>query len=61
MVLLSFTLSNFSLKHLGFTQVWFTLSKGTLMGVEFCHIQEFHVDVWHKPTQYCKTIILQLK
>ena len=20
-----------------------------------------HVDVWQKPTQYCKTIILQLK
>ena len=20
-----------------------------------------HIDVWHKPTQYCKAIILQLK
>ena len=25
------------------------------------HLWLIHVDVWQKPTQHCKTIILQLK
>ena len=25
------------------------------------HLWLIHVDVWHKPSQYCKVIILQLK
>ena len=27
----------------------------------YVHLWAIHVDVWQKPTQYCKTIILQLK
>ena len=27
----------------------------------YLHVCLIHVDVWQKPTQYCKTIILQLK
>ena len=26
-----------------------------------CNLRLIHVDVWQKPTQYCKAIILQLK
>ena len=25
------------------------------------HLRLIHVDIWQKPTQYCKAIILQLK
>ena len=28
---------------------------------EHVHLRLIHVDVWQKPTQYCKAIILQLK
>ena len=27
----------------------------------YIYLWLIHVDVWQKPTQYCKTIILQLK
>ena len=27
----------------------------------YAYLWPIHVDVWQKPTQYCKTIILQLK
>ena len=27
----------------------------------YVYLWLIHVDVWHKPTQFCKTIILQLK
>ena len=27
----------------------------------YAHLWLIHVDVWHKPTQFCKAIILQLK
>ena len=27
----------------------------------YTHLLLIHVDVWEKPTQYCKAIILQLK
>ena len=27
----------------------------------YVYLWQIHVDVWHKPTQYCKPIILQLK
>ena len=27
----------------------------------YIHLWLIHVDVWQKPTQYCKVIILQLK
>ena len=27
----------------------------------YAYLHMIHVDVWQKPTQYCKTIILQLK
>ena len=27
----------------------------------FVHLWLIHVDVWQKPIQYCKSIILQLK
>ena len=27
----------------------------------YVYLQLIHVDVWQKPTQYCKAIILQLK
>ena len=27
----------------------------------YAHLWLLHVDVWQKPTQYCKAIILQLK
>ena len=27
----------------------------------YVHLWLIHVDVWQKPTQYCKAIILQLK
>ena len=27
----------------------------------FAHLWLIHVDVWQKPIQYCKAIILQLK
>ena len=27
----------------------------------YVYLWLIHVDVWHKPTQYCKAIILQLK
>ena len=29
-------------------------------GIYVC-LQLIHIDVWQKPTQYCKAIILQLK
>ena len=40
---------------------------GRKMGVKFkkegtyVHLWVIHVDVWQKPTQYCKAIILQLE
>ena len=30
-------------------------------GGTYVHLWLIHVDVWQKPTQYCKTIILQLQ
>ena len=27
----------------------------------YVYLQLIHVDVWQKPTQYCKAIIFQLK
>ena len=27
----------------------------------YVHLRLIHVDVWQKPTQFCKSIILQLK
>ena len=27
----------------------------------YVHLWLMHVDVWQKPTQYCKAVILQLK
>ena len=27
----------------------------------YVYLWLIHVDVWHKPTQFCKTSILQLK
>ena len=32
-------------------------------GVEWLyeHLRLIHVDIWQKPTQFCKAIILQLK
>ena len=30
-------------------------------GGDICIPIDVHVDVWQKPTQYCKAIILQLK
>jgi len=27
----------------------------------YAHLWLIHVDLWQKPTQYCKAIILQLK
>ena len=27
----------------------------------YLYLWRIHVDVWQKPTQYCKAIILQLK
>ena len=27
----------------------------------YVHLWLIHVDVWQKPTQYCKAVILQLK
>ena len=31
-------------------------------GGDICiYIWLIHVDIWQKPTQYCKTIVLQLK
>ena len=27
----------------------------------YVHLWLIHVDVWQKPTQFCKAIILQLK
>ena len=27
----------------------------------YLHLGLIHVDMWQKPTQYCKVIILQLK
>ena len=27
----------------------------------YVYLWLIHVDVWHKPTQYCKAIIFQLK
>ena len=27
----------------------------------YVHLWLIHVDIWQKPTQYCKAIILQLK
>ena len=30
-------------------------------GEDICILWLIHVDVWQKPTQYCKVIILQLK
>ena len=27
----------------------------------YVYLWQIHVDVWQKPTQYCKAIILQLK
>ena len=27
----------------------------------YIHLWLIHVDVWHKPTRYCKAIILQSK
>ena len=30
-------------------------------GGTYVHLWLIHADVWQKPTQYCKTIILQLQ
>ena len=30
-------------------------------GGTYVYLWLIHVDIWQKPTQYCKTIILQLK
>ena len=30
-------------------------------GETYVHLRVIHVDVWQKPPQYCKEIILQLK
>ena len=34
---------------------------GGLRGSGHVHLQRIHADVWQKPTQHCKAIILQLK
>ena len=31
------------------------------MGGTYVYLWLIHVDIWQKPTQYCKAIILQLK
>ena len=31
------------------------------MGWEAVYLWLIHVDIWKKPTQYCKAIILELK
>ena len=28
---------------------------------EYVYLWQIHVNVWQKPTQYCKVIVLQLK
>ena len=30
-------------------------------GGDMCILRLIHVDVWQKPAQYCKTVVLQLK
>ena len=35
--------------------------KGVQDGGTHVHLWLIHVDVWQKPSQYCKVIILQLK
>ena len=32
-----------------------------MRGRIYVYLWLIHVDVWHKPTQFCKAIILQLK
>ena len=34
---------------------------GSGLGGTHVYLWPFHVDVWQKPSQYCKVIILQLK
>ena len=29
--------------------------------IRYVYLWQIHVDVWQKPTQFCKAIILQLK
>ena len=36
-------------------------AKGVQDGGTHVHLWLIHVDVWQKPPQYCKVIILQLK
>ena len=35
---------------------WWEVREGT-----YVYLWLIHVDVWQKPTQYCKAVILQLK
>ena len=35
--------------------------KGVQDGGNICVSMAIHIDVWQKPTQHCKAIILQLK
>ena len=35
--------------------------KGVHKRGDICTLMVVHVDVWQKPTQFCKAIILQLK
>ena len=37
------------------------MGEGFRMGEHMCNPWLIHVNVWQKPLQYCKVIILQLK
>ena len=39
----------------------YRLNQKNKKGVTYVYLWLTHIDVWQKPTQYCKAIILQLK